>query len=145
MQILALTFAGLLIVSAAFSTEAEETHYSIQKRADYPDFWSSIERIGPCAVPGEPTDNVVIPWEKYYPTESRIKNEMGTVVVLIIFDADSCPRSAMVTRSSGFPRLDAATLRVAILTKTTKRSKSDDGQPILILPIAWKITGVASR
>ena len=146
MRFAAFPLAGLLLSMAmVFPARAEETMYTVHKRDDYPDFWSSIERIGPCAVTGEPTDSVVIPWEKYYPPESRRKNEMGTVVVLIIFDADSCPRSAMVTRSSGFPLLDAATLRVAILTKTTKRSKTADGQPTLVLPITWKITGVASR
>jgi hypothetical protein len=140
------SFAGLLVSMAmVVPAQADETHYTVQKREDYPDFWSSIKRIGPCAVPGEPTDNVVVPWEKYYPLESRRKNEMGTVVVLIFFDDDSCPRSAMVTRSSGFPLLDAATLRVAILTKTTKRSKTADGQPCLILPVNWTIAGVASR
>lgn len=138
--------AGLLVsLAIGFPARAEETHYTVHKRDDFPDVWSSIERIGPCEVPGEPTGNVVIPWEKYYPLESRRKNEMGTVVVLILFDADSCPRSAMVTRSSGFPLLDAATLRVAILTKTTMRSTSADGQPGLLLPVTWKITGVRSR
>jgi TonB family protein len=146
MRLARISLSGLLLsMAVVFPAQAEETHYSVHKRDDYPDVWSSIERIGPCAVPGEPTDNVVIPWEKYYPPESRRKNEMGTVVVLIIFDADSCPRSAMVTRSSGFPLLDAATLRVAILTKTTMRSKTADGQPSLLLPITWKITGVRSR
>jgi TonB family protein len=146
MRLAAFPLAGLLVSMAmVVPAQAEETHYSVQKREDYPDFWSSIERIGPCAVPGEPTDNVVIPWDKYYPPESRRKNEMGRVVVMILFDSDSCPRSAMILQSSGFPLLDAATLRVAILTKTTKRSKTADGQPTLILPINWKITGVPSR
>jgi TonB family protein len=146
MRLAAFALAGLLVSMAmVVPAQAEETHYTVHKREDRPDVWSSIERIGPCAVPGEPTDKVVIPWEKYYPPESWRKNEMGTVVVLIIFDADSCPRSVMVTRSSGFPLLDAASLRVAILTKTTKRSQTADGQPSLILPITWKITGVPSR
>jgi TonB family protein len=142
----AFALAGLLLLMAmVVPAQPEETHYSVHMREDHPDVWSSIERIGPCAVPGEPTHNVVIPWDKYYPPESRRKNETGTVVVLIIFDADSCPRSAMVTRSSGFPLLDTASLRVAILTKTTKRSKTAVDQPSLLLPITWKITGVPSR
>jgi TonB family protein len=146
MPLAAFPVAGLLLsVSMVLPAQAEETHYSVHMREDHPDVWSSIERIGPCAVAGEPTDDLVVPWEKYYPPESRRKNEMGAVVVLVIFDADSCPRSAMVIRSSGFPLLDAATLRVAMQTKTTKRSKTADGQPSLTLAINWKIAGVASR
>jgi TonB family protein len=147
MRLANFTLAGLLVsMFMVVSAQAEdETHYSVHKRDDYPDFWSSIERVGPCAVPGEPTDDVVIPWEKFYPPESRRKNEMGRVVVRIIFDADSCPRSAMVLRSSGFPLLDEATLRFAIQAKTTKRTKTVDGQPSLILPITWKLAGVPSH
>jgi TonB family protein len=147
MRLPRISLSGLLLsMAVVFPAQAEEeTHYSVHKRDDYPEFWSSIERVGPCALPGEPTDDVVVPWEKYYPPESRRKNEMGRVVVLVIFDANSCPRSAMVLRSSGFPLLDAATLRFAIQTKTTKRTKTADGQPGLILPINWKITGVRSR
>jgi TonB family protein len=135
-------FAGIFLLFAAFPGQAEETNYFVQKRDDNPDFWSSIRRDGPCAVAGEPTDRVVVPWQEYYPTESRIKNEEGRVVVSIIFDADSCPRSAMVLKSSGFWRLDAATLRLAILTKTTRRTKTDDGQPSWIMAIKWSITGL---
>jgi TonB family protein len=147
MRLATFPLAGqLILMFLAVSAQAEdETHYSVHKRDDYPDFWNSIERVGPCAVPGEATDELVISWEKFYPPESRRKNEMGRVVVRIIFDADSCPRSAMVLRSSGFPLLDEATLRFAIQAKTTKRTKTADGQPTLILPITWKITGLPSH
>jgi TonB family protein len=141
-QFVPLAFAGLFLLFTAFSGQAEETNYVVHKRDDYPDFWSSIERVGPCAVAGEPTDRVVVPWQRFYPSESRKKNEEGRVVVSIIFDADSCPRSAMILQSSGFWRLDAATLRLAILTKTTMRTKTDDGQPRWIMAIKWTITGL---
>jgi TonB family protein len=139
-RLIAFCFAGLLMVSAALPAQAEETHFTVRKRDDYPDFWISIERIGPCDIRGKPVDRPVIPWQKYYPVESMRRNETGKVVVRIIFDADSCPRSAIVLQSSGFGRLDVATLRVAMLIKTTMRSKSDDGQPTLVLPINWELT-----
>jgi hypothetical protein len=79
MRLAAFPFARLLLSMAMVVTaQAEETHYTVHKREDRPDVSSSIERLGPCAVPGEPTDDVVIPWDKYYPLESRRKNEMGT-------------------------------------------------------------------
>jgi hypothetical protein len=130
MPLAAFPVAGLLLsVSMVLPAQAEETHYSVHMREDHPDVWSSIERIGPCAVAGEPTDDLVVPWEKYYPPESRRKNEMGAVVVLVIFDADSCPRSAMVIRSSGFPLLDAATLRSRCRQRRPSDQKRLMGNP----------------
>jgi TonB family protein len=137
-----LVFVGLWLIFGAFPGQAAQTNYLIHKRDDNPDFWSAIERVGPCDVTGEPTDRVVIPWQEFYPTESRKKNEEGRVVVSIIFDDDSCPLSAMVLRSSGFWRLDEATLRVAMRTKTTRRTKSDDGQPSWVMAIKWSINGL---
>jgi TonB family protein len=137
-----LLFAGVFSMVSSFPSQAEATSYLLQKRDDHPEYWTKIERVGPCEIAGEPVDRVVIPWQKFYPTESRKKNEEGRVVVSIIFDADSCPRSAMILRSSGFSRLDEATLRVAILTKTTQRTKTNDGQPVWIMAIDWRITGL---
>ncbi len=53
---------------AAMASE-DGTQYLMSYRKSDPRFMRAIERVGPCKVPGAPTQKMIVPWE-LYPAES---------------------------------------------------------------------------
>ena len=62
-----------------------------------------------------------------YPGESRQRREEGTVIVAIVISPEGQVTHAEITQSSGYPRLDAATL--ASIFKTCFKPRMRDGVP----------------
>ena len=62
--------------------------------------------IGSAATPG--ADDVR--GNRYYPVDSLMQNEQGMVTVKVFRDGDGDAKDAVVEKSSGFPKLDAAAL-----------------------------------
>lgn len=126
--------------------EEDGTQYLMSKRPDYPEFIESVTRLTACKIPGPPLSwaQMRIPWARFYPQESRANNEEGHVIMRLVFDRDWCVRKATIVKSTGFPRLDAASLKYAMTMKVSFDAKAfEDGQPVVKFPIAWSITGLA--
>ena len=47
---------------------------------------------------------------RYYPVDSLMQNEQGKVTVKVFLDDDGDAKDAVVEKSSGFPKLDAAAI-----------------------------------
>jgi TonB family protein len=62
--------------------------------------------VGSAATPG--ADDVR--GSRYYPVDSLVQNEHGVVAVKVFLDGDGDAKDAVVEKSSGFPKLDAAAL-----------------------------------
>lgn len=54
------------------------------------------------------------PGKDYYPAHSRRLTEEGNVYVMVRVSKDGCPMRAMVTVSSGYPRLDSAAMEMML-------------------------------
>jgi len=79
-----------------------------------------------------------------YPAESRRHNESGKVVMQFVIDPDSCVRKATILQSSGYFRLDKASLDFAMNLKFPPASMGqiktmDDGQPTFSFPMVWTL------
>jgi TonB family protein len=104
-----------------------------------PHFIISIARLGACKLPGPPlsANQIRIPWQ-IYPPESLQRHEEGTVKMKLTLDPDSCVIKAMILQSSGFWRLDEVSLKFVMTLKIApKATILEDGQPTIIIPIAW--------
>jgi protein TonB len=63
-----------------------------------------------------------------YPEESQRKGEQGTVKAAVLIAADGLFLKGEVRKSSGFPRLDAATLAAA--ARWCWKPKVENGVPV---------------
>jgi len=124
--------------STAVAAPETETKYLATHQEVDPRFITSIERIGPCTVPGPPLTNVIrVPWQ-IYPKESVEKHEEGTAKIQLIFDPDWCVRKATIIQSTKYWRLDSVSLRFAMTIKfMPKVTQFIDGEPTVTIPIAW--------
>jgi TonB family protein len=118
------------------------TKYLIVRKDSDSHFIQSIERVGPCEVPGPPNPGIRIPWQ-IYPKESTRLREQGKVTLELKLDPDWCVRKATVTKSSGYWRLDEVTVKFAMSIKTKlkheDRAPIVDGEPTITIPIVWKL------
>jgi outer membrane biosynthesis protein TonB len=125
--------------STAVAAPETETKYLVTHQEVDPRFITSIERIGPCTVPGPPalTNVIRVPWQ-IYPKESVEKHEEGTAKIQLIFDPDWCVRKATIIQSTKYWRLDSVSLRFAMTIKfMPKVTQFIDGEPTVTIPIAW--------
>jgi outer membrane biosynthesis protein TonB len=125
--------------STVVAAPESETKYLVAHQEADPRFITSIERIGPCKLPGPPLTNVIRVPSELYPRESVEKHEEGTAKIQLIFDSDWCVRKATITQSSGYWRLDGVSLRFAMTIKFTPKKTlfTPDGEPTVTIPLAW--------
>jgi TonB family protein len=79
-----------------------------------------------------------------YPAVSRVYHEEGKVLMQLVIDPDFCVRKATIVQSSGYYRLDRASLEFTMKLKFPPSmlrnvKSSDDGRPVLTFPMIWKI------
>lgn len=82
-------------------------------------------------------------FEAPYPPASRRMGEAGTVLVRVVVGVDGHVVSAVVARSSGFARLDAAALKQA-LAKWRFVPALSDGHPVEAereIPVSFRLEG----
>lgn len=136
-------FAAFLLVGVAIADSAldDKTAYLLTKREDNVSFVTAIARLTACKIPGPPgtLEGVQRP-EQWYPVEAIQLRQQGRVVMELIFDPDWCVRKATIIQSSGFFRLDNASLEFAMSLKFTfKVTTLTDGQPTVEFPVEWKL------
>lgn len=105
-------------------------------------FITTIARLTACKI-ARATD--LTQMGPLYPLDSRKHHEEGTVIMQLLLDSDLCARKATILQSSGYFRLDKASLEFAMNLKfppsiVSKTKIVDDGQPQLAIPIVWKLT-----
>jgi TonB family protein len=79
--------------------------------------------------------------EQYYPAESRRLGEQGTCVVRITVTAEGEIRDVILTKSSGYPRLDQACLNG--FRGNHMRPAIRNGQPVTMtkeIPVRWALS-----
>jgi TonB family protein len=123
---------------ATLATPDTETRYILSHQIDDPHFIVSIERKGPCTIPGSPTQVLRVPWQIYPGAASRPREE-GRVQMQLIFDHDWCVHKATITQSSGHPSLDNVSLKWAMTVKWQPKKTlfTLDGEPTVTIPIVW--------
>jgi outer membrane biosynthesis protein TonB len=130
---------GSATTEKATASDSETTYWIAHQKAD-PRFVTSIERMGPCKIPGPPlsTEAIRIPWQ-IYPQEAVQNHEEGRVIMQLIFDADWCVRKAAIVESTKFWRLDEVSLKWAMTIKWSPKKTllTGDGEPTVTIPIAW--------
>src|ERR1700679_4128500 len=72
-------------------------------------FLTAVERVAPCVIASEPAAEVHVPSE-IYPKESADTGETGPVEIKLTYDGLWCVRKATIVKSSGYWRLDQASL-----------------------------------
>ena len=77
-----------------------------------------------------------------YPQESLARGEQGTVHFAVDLDEDARIESCVVTRSSGYARLDAATCDLIVLHASFAPAATEDGKRVATTRtgrIAWNL------
>jgi TonB family protein len=125
--------------STVVTAPESEPNYLVAHQEADSRFITSIERTGPCTLPGPPLTKLIRVPSELYPRESVEKHEEGTVTIQLIFDPDWCVRKATITQSSGYWRLDSVSLRFAMTIKFTPKKTlfTADGEPTVSIPMAW--------
>ncbi len=142
-RLLGLAFVGALIFGdTAFSSppQADDTMYIETKRQRDTHFITAVTRLTTCKITGDTDFRDLVP---LYPSDSR-KHEQGKVIMQFVIDSDSCVRKATILQSSGYYRLDKASLEFAKNLKfspsmLSKIKSFDDGRPTFAFPIEWKL------
>lgn len=139
-----LTVSALcLLVDAAFSSEppTDGTLYLETKQPRDTRFVTAIARLTACTITREADPHQMVP---QYPPESRKHPEEGKVVMQFLVDSNYRVRRATILQSSGYFRLDKASLDYAMNLKFPpsmlgKATSADDGQKAFAFPIVWKL------
>jgi TonB family protein len=147
-RLLGLACVGVLIFDdAAISSEpqADDTMYLETKQPRDVRFVTAIARLTACKITRETNVRNMVP---LYPPDSRNHYEEGKVIMQFLIDSDFCVRKATILQSSGYFRLDKASLDFAMNLRfspsTLRNMKSvDDGQPTFVFPIVWKLIPAA--
>ena len=142
---LGLAVVGILMWGeTAYSSEtpADNTQYMETTQPRDTRFITAISRLTACKLTRETDLNLMMP---LYPPESRKHHEEGKVIMQFLIDSDFCVRKATILQSSGYYRLDKASLDFAMNLKFApymlNNVKSfDDGRPTLAFPMVWKLT-----
>jgi len=120
---------------------ADHTGYMETESPKNPRFITSTTRLTACTIPH---DTDIRQMGMLYPQYSREHHEEGKVVMQFTLDADRCVRKATILQSSGYYRLDKASLDFAMNIKfppaTIKNITTfDDGRPTFTFPMVWKL------
>ena len=97
-------------------------------------FLTSIERVGSCKIKSDPVP-VMRFAEQLYPKESIARHEEGTVRMEFIFDTNWCIRKATIVKSTGYWRLDRASLSYVMTVRYKPKPeylKIKDGEPTIV-------------
>lgn len=143
-RLLGLACVGVLIfddVAISSEPQADDTAYMETKQPRHAHFITAITRLTACKIARETDVRQMVP---LYPPESRRLHEAGKVIMQFIIDSDSCVRKAVILQSSGYFRLDKASLDFAMNLKFPRSMLSDiktvdDGQPTFAFPMVWKL------
>ena len=139
--------SALTAIAISADTEAEtdtgigKTVFLEAKQPQDPRFVTGITRLTTCKLVFEMDPHYSMP---PYPVESRKNREQGRVVMQFHVDADRCVRKATIVESSGFFRLDKASLDFAMSVKLPASLLStlktvDDGELTFKIPVVWKL------
>jgi TonB family protein len=83
-----------------------------------------------------------------YPPESLAQGEQGTVEFAVDLDSDGGLESCVVTASSGYPRLDAATCDLLVKHANFPPAKTEDGKLVKTTrngKVVWRLPQAYSR
>lgn len=135
---------GLVFVAMCWSLGsgaaiAEKQFLLVHKKSD-PRFLTSIERAGPCTISSDPVSEVRVPSE-IYPQESVDKGETGVARMELVFDAGWCVRRATIIKSTGYWRLDQASLSYLMTVRykpDPEAIKIKDGESTLAVTLEWR-------
>jgi TonB family protein len=144
-QLLGLACVGALIPDNApisAQPQAPEPLFMETKQSRDTRFITSLTRLTACTIPPETDIRHMVP---LYPMDSRKYHEEGKVIMQFVIDSDSCVRKATISQSSGYHRLDKASLDFAMNLRFPPSMLSnvksfDDGRPTFAFPIVWKLT-----
>jgi TonB family protein len=132
----------LTLADAAISSPPQDdTAYIETKQPRDTRFITSITRLTACKIP-EATDFQLKP---LYPPDSRKHHEDGKVIMQLVIDSDSCVRKATILQSSGYYRLDGASLGYAMNLRFQRAMLSNiktfdvGGQLTFAFPMEWKL------
>jgi TonB family protein len=111
---------GYPALTELMNRAAQEEHTAVQEKIGDADFVPFLAKNGKkkCSDAANQSSGTSTPrfarygapGEDYYPAVSRRLAEEGKVFVMVRVSAEGCPLRAVVTVSSGYPQLDAATL-----------------------------------
>jgi periplasmic protein TonB len=82
--------------------------------------------------------------DDYYPDASRRAGEEGVCTVQLTVGVDGKITNAAIDKSSSFPRLDEACLKLVRASGVRLKPAQEDGKPIessVSVPIRWKLSG----
>jgi outer membrane biosynthesis protein TonB len=119
---------------------AAEKAFLITHREADPRFLTSIERVGPCKISSDPVSEVRVPSE-IYPKESADIGEVGPVQLELAFDNNWCVRKATIAKSTGYRRLDQASLSFLMTVRYKPDSdaiKTKDGESTMIVKLEYR-------
>jgi outer membrane biosynthesis protein TonB len=132
-------FGGATLVMAGPAADSEKQFLMTHREADSR-FLTSIERVGPCEISSDPVSQVRVPSE-IYPKESVDLGETGTVQVELAFDDFWCVRKTTIVKSTGYWRLDQASLSFLMTVRYKPDPKAitiKDGQSTLAVKLEWR-------
>jgi TonB family protein len=102
-------------------------------------FVTAVSRLTTCRIKNEVDLHKLQP---RYPKESEKRHEEGKVIMQFVIDSNLCVRKASIVQSSGYFRLDKASLYFAMTMKLApamlkNQTSFDDGQLTFPFPITW--------
>jgi TonB family protein len=144
-RLIGLACVGVLIFGdAAISSpsQADDTLYLETKKPGDTRFITTIARLTACKIDRETDVRSMVP---LYPEDSKKHNEQGKVIMQLVIDSDSCVRKATILQSSGYYRLDKASLDLTMNLKfsasmLSKIKTFDDGRLTFPFPVVWTLT-----
>ena len=133
----------------ALAAAEKEENDAIQQKIDGASFTPFLEerRAGSCQNPTSATSGNSKPrmgptpsGKNYYPAISKKFAEEGPVYVMVQVSAEGCPQRAVITASSGYLRLDSATLDMML--DATYAPAEQNGRPVpamLFTKMVWEL------
>jgi outer membrane biosynthesis protein TonB len=134
--------ASLLIGPILYAAPAAETDFAVTHKGSDPRFLTSVERVVPCVISSEPAAQISVP-PKIYPKKSADTGEVGPVEIKLVFDGLWCVRKATIVKSSGYWRLDQASLKFLMTVRFKPDDKSlkiEDGLPTMAIKLEYRRT-----
>jgi TonB family protein len=143
-RLLGIACVGVLLfddTAISSQPQSDDTLYIATKQPRDTHFITAITRLTACKITRETDAHLMVP---LYPQDSRKHHEEGKVIMQLIIDADFCVRKATILQSSGYYRLDKASLDFAMNLKFPpsmlgKVKTFDDGRPTFAMPMVWKL------
>jgi outer membrane biosynthesis protein TonB len=135
-----LVVAAVSAYLAIPAVHAGDKSLVVNHREADPRFLTSIERVGRCKISSDPVSEVRVP-SQIYPQESVDKGEVGAVQIDLTFDSDWCVRKATIVKSTGYWRLDQASLGFLMTVRYKPDSeaiKIKDGESTMDVKVEWR-------